>query len=422
MVQGTVVVLENKTGRILAMAGGFSYPLSQLNRATQSARQPGSAIKPLSYLAALGHGLQPNTLVSDSAITLPPINAGRDYWSPKNYDGGEGGVLTLRQALENSRNLATAHLLQGGIEDKPEASLDRLCQLALEAQIYRECLHYYPFVLGAEPVRPVDLAAFFATIANEGLRPAPHVIDSVERDGAVIYRHNSASATRISSVDQAAFYQLKTMMQGVLARGTAHSIAHLAPYVAGKTGTSDDENDAWFVGFTNEVTVAVWIGYDNANGKRRTLGGGATGGGVAVPIFEPVIRAVWNVVAPRTALAPPSPEAKRDLSCTSVDADSGEVRRRGATTISECLRIDAKGRIIDTTMALLEPGGSRHAKNKRRDEEAPLKKTASRERHRRYTSERIPTQVRQVAPQWGFFGGGGWFGSATQYGGGFWGR
>jgi membrane peptidoglycan carboxypeptidase len=169
------------------------------------------------------------------------------------------------------------------------------------------------------------------------------------------------------------------MMQGVLARGTAQSIADLAPYVAGKTGTSDDENDAWFVGFTNEVTVAVWVGYDNADGKRRTLGSGATGGGVAVPIFEPVMRAVWNDVAPRTALAPPSPEAKRDLSCASVDEDSGEVRRRGTRTISECLRIDAKGGIIDTTMALLESGGSRHAKNrqakKKRDyEEAPPKK------------------------------------------------
>jgi penicillin-binding protein 1A len=427
-VQGTVVVLENKTGRILAMAGGFSYPLSQLNRATQSVRQPGSAIKPLSYLAALGHGLQPNTLVSDGAITLPPINAGRsrDYWSPKNYDGSEGGVLTLRQALENSRNLATAHLLQGGIEDKPEASLGRLCELALEAQIYRECLHYYPFVLGAEPVRPVDLAAFFATIANEGMRPAPHVIDSVERDGTVVYRQNSASATRISSIDQAAFYQLKSMMQGVLARGTAHSIADLAPYVAGKTGTSDDENDAWFVGFTNEVTVAVWVGYDNADGKRRTLGGGATGGGVAVPIFEPVIRAVWNEVAPRTALAPPSPEAKRDLMCTSVDADSAEVKRRGTTNISECLRIDVKGRVIDTRMALLEPGASRGSKNRQDDEESPRKKMALRERHHRYASERLP-QARQIAPQGGFFGGGGfggggWFGSAGQYGGGSWGR
>jgi penicillin-binding protein 1A len=164
-VQGSVVVLENKTGRILAMAGGFSYPLSQLNRVTQAQRQPGSAIKPLSYLAALAAGLQPNTLISDDPITLAPIGAAgrirdQDYWSPKNYDGGGGGVLTLRRALENSRNLATVHLLEGGIESSPEASLDRICALAVEAQIYRECMRYYPFVLGAQPVRPVDLAAF----------------------------------------------------------------------------------------------------------------------------------------------------------------------------------------------------------------------------------------------------------------------
>src|SRR5262249_11406981 len=103
-VQGSVVVLENKTGRVLAMTGGFSYPLSQLNRASQAARQPGSAIKPLSYLAALGRGLQPNTLISDEPITLPPIGGGRgrerDYWTPKNYDGGSRGTLTLRSALE----------------------------------------------------------------------------------------------------------------------------------------------------------------------------------------------------------------------------------------------------------------------------------------------------------------------------------
>src|SRR6202047_4947063 len=180
VVQGTVVVLENKTGRILAMAGGFSYPLSQLNRATQAVRQPGSTIKPLSYLAALGKGLQPNTLVQDEPITLPPIGARRlreDYWTPKNYDGSSGGTLTLRRALENSRNLATVHLLDGGIESKPEASLNRLCDLALEAQIYRECVRYYPFVLGAEPVRPIDLAAFYAAIANEGMRPAPYVVE-----------------------------------------------------------------------------------------------------------------------------------------------------------------------------------------------------------------------------------------------------
>ncbi len=353
-VQGAVVVLENKSGRVLAMTGGFSYPLSQLNRTTQSVRQPGSAIKPLSYLAALGNGLQPNTLVADEEITLPPIGGGRareqDYWTPKNYDGSSGDTLTLRRALENSRNLATVRLLDGGIEAKPEASLNRLCDLALEAQIYRECMRYYPFVLGAQPVRPIDLAAFYAAIPNEGLRPVPHVVDSIERDGEFVYRHER-TAIPIASVDRAAFYQLKSMMQGVLARGTARSIANLAPYVAGKTGTSDNENDAWFVGFTNDVTVAVWLGYDNSDGKRRTLGGGSTGGGVAVPIFEPVIQAVWAHVAPRTALAPPSPEAKRQLACKSIDRDSGKVQRDGG--ITECFRTDRSGRIIDTQHRLV---------------------------------------------------------------------
>ena len=183
-VQGTAVVLDNKTGRILAMAGGFSYPLSQLNRATQAQRQPGSAIKPLSYLAGLENGLQPNTLIRDEPITFPPIGGGRgEGWSPKNYEGGGSGIVTLRQALENSRNLATVHLLDGGIAAKPEQSLDRLCALAQELSIYRDCVRYYPFVLGAQPVRPIDLAAFYAAIANEGVRPTPHAVEAIAQDG-----------------------------------------------------------------------------------------------------------------------------------------------------------------------------------------------------------------------------------------------
>ena len=359
VVQGSVVALENKTGRILAMSGGFSYPLSQLNRAIQAVRQPGSAIKPLSYLAALGRGLQPNTLVMDGPITLPPIGGDRarerDYWTPKNYDGGSRGTLTLRRALENSRNLATVHLLDGGIEQEPEASLDRVCSLAAEAQIYRECERYYPFVLGAQPVRAVDLAAFYAAIANEGLRPAPHVVESIERNGSIVYRHDPKSSVVIASVDRAAFYQLKTMLQGVLARGTARAISDLAPYVAGKTGTSDDENDAWFVGLTNDVTVAVWVGYDNGDGKRRTLGGGSTGGHVAVPIFELVIQAVWGQVAPKAALAPPSSEAKRRLACKSIDLESREVPNSVGKAITECLRVDAKGKVVDTQYRLVSP-------------------------------------------------------------------
>src|SRR5215212_2499547 len=361
-VQGAAVVLENKTGKVLAMAGGFSYPLSQLNRTSQSQRQPGSALKPLSYLAALGRGLQPNTIIPDTPLTLPPIGGGRyaqakDYWSPKNYDGGSSGQLTLRRALENSKNLATAHLLDGGIADEPEKSLDRVCELAKEAQVYTSCMRYYPFVLGAQPVRPIDLAAFYAAIANEGTRPTPYVVESVSKGDQVIYRHEPSPGIRIGSADNVAFFQLKTMLQGVLARGTARSIAAYAPYVGGKTGTSDDENDAWFVGFTNDVTIAVWVGYDNDGGKRRTLGGGATGGHTAVPIFEPIIKAVWQYHSPKVALAPPSPEARRGLVASGRDGiedESGQSRGR----FVEYFRAEKGGRYKDTQYALVSRGSA----------------------------------------------------------------
>jgi 1A family penicillin-binding protein len=362
-VQGAAVVLENRTGRILAMTGGFSYPLSQLNRVTQAQRQPGSALKPLSYLAALEKGLQPNTLIRDEPITFLPINGGKreeDYWSPKNYEGGYSGVITLRQALENSRNLATVHLLEGGIAAKPADSLDRLCALAAEEHIYRDCVHFYPFVLGAQPVRPVDLAAFYAAIANEGTRPTPHVIDSIEQDGQLVYRTEDAPAPDLSATDHAAFYQLKTMMQGVLLRGTARALSPLAPYVAGKTGTTEDQNDAWFVGFTNDVTIAVWVGYDNANGK-RTLGEGATGAHVAAPIFEQIMQAAWNAGVPKTVLAPPSPEAASRLTCGG--SSDGRRRARGRGDDDECLLRDEKGRPVDARYALISHDiGSRYAR------------------------------------------------------------
>jgi penicillin-binding protein 1A len=175
------------------------------------------------------------------------------------------------------------------------------------------------------------------------------VIDTIERNGLIIYRHDPGTSVTVSGADRAAFYQLKTMLQGVLQRGTARSMAGLAPFVAGKTGTSDNENDAWFVGFTNDVTVAVWVGYDNAGGKRRTLGGGATGGHTAVPIFEPIMQAVWAHVAPKTALAPPSAEARRQLTCKAIDVESGD----NGGKFSECFRIDANGKIVNTQYKLV---------------------------------------------------------------------
>ena len=339
-VQGAALVLENKTGRILAMAGSFSYPLSQLNRVAQSQRQPGSAMKPLTYLTALQHGLQPNTLVPNEPITLPPIGSdGRDmisrdyyggyarpqdYWSPRNADYNEGGVFTMRRGLESSINVVTAHLLDGGISDSPEKSLDAICATAVAAKIYSECVRYYPFVLGAQPVRMIDLAAFYAAVANEGALPQPHGIDSIEENGKTVYEYPKTPLPWIGAADRASFYQLKTMLQGVVARGTARAIGGLSPYVAGKTGTTEDAVDGWFVGFTNDVTVAVWVGYDNANHKRRSLGTNATGARVALPIFEPIIQAIWaEHVAPKTLLAGPSPEAKRLLVDATIDYYSG---------------------------------------------------------------------------------------------------
>src|SRR5712675_70557 len=344
-VQGAAVVIENKSGRILAMTGRFSYPLSQLNRVTQSQRQPGSALKPLTYLAALQKGLQPNAFVRDQEITLPPLLNKGDSWSPKNYDGGASGSIPMRTALARSRNLATVNLLKGGIDTNPSASFERICALALELQIYKQCSQYYPFVLGAQATRPIDLALFYATIANEGTRPTPFAIESIEQEGAALYRH-SAESTSISAADAASFYQLKAMLQGVVEQGTASRMKHLAPYVAGKTGTSDDENDVWFVGFTNDVTIAVWVGYDNAHGKRRTLGAGRTGGSVAVPIFEQIVTASWADGLRQEPLKGPSPAARQLLAVTTQDRN-GDRRTR----LVEYLRLDPNGRAPESRHA-----------------------------------------------------------------------
>ena len=248
-------------------SAGSPTRLSQLNRATQSQRQPGSSIKPFTYLAALREGLQPNTLVRDQQITLPPIGGSvynareRDYWTPKNDEGYGGGVSTLRRGLENSKNLVTANLLDGGIDRDPTQSLARVCELTLDAKIYSQCVAYYPFVLGAQPARLIDMAAFYAAIANEGRRPSPYGIESIEQSGHPVYTH-TPEFKWLGGGDRPSFFQLRTMLQGVVARGTARAIGQLSPYVGGKTGTSDDENDAWFVGFTNDVTIGVWVGYD----------------------------------------------------------------------------------------------------------------------------------------------------------------
>ena len=351
-VQGAAVVLENKTGRILAMVGGFSYPASQLNRTTQALRQPGSSIKPIVYLAALHKGLQPNTLVQDASVTLPPIpGVSAHYWSPKNYDGGGSGVMTMRRALEQSKNMVTARLLDGGVDKDPRRSLELVCELALEAKIYGECMKNYPFVLGAQALRMINLAGFYAAIANEGQRVTPYAIDAIEQNGKLVYRHAVAKPVYLADGDRAAFYQLRTILEGVVARGTAASIRQHTGFVGGKTGTTDNENDAWFVGFTSDVTVAVWVGYDNAAGK-RTLGAGETGGKNAVPIAEQIIQATWQHHAPKSPLAAPSAGIARTLKALPIDVLTGQKASASKTAFMEHFRVTG-GKIRETQHAMV---------------------------------------------------------------------
>jgi len=312
-VQGAVVVLENKTGKVLAMSGGFSYAQSQLNRVTQTTRQTGSTLKPFIYLAALNLGYQPNTLIPDTAVSFPPINKGGHWWTPKNYDGGSRGLVTIRQAVEKSLNLPTARIMAAmGPPGNPAAGLDYVQGVTKELGIYKNTERVYPFVLGAQPARLIDMAVAYATVANDGLKPTPQFIDKLVKDGQVVYQRPRFNLQPLRSVDRISFYQLRRILEGTLVRGTATRIKRWAGAVAGKTGTSNDENDAWFVGFTKDITVAVWVGYDSRR-IRSSLGGRFTGGRVALPIAEDVIEASFKVLGDKQPLPGPPAEIRDEV-------------------------------------------------------------------------------------------------------------
>ncbi|MCC6137878.1 MAG: hypothetical protein IT287_04550, partial [Bdellovibrionaceae bacterium] len=321
-VQGAAIVLENATGKILAMSGGFSYQMSELNRASMIAppmRQAGSTVKPLVYLSALSKGFAPNTLVYNTPQTykLP----GRD-WTPRNYGGKSSGPVPLRDALENSLNIPTAAWLKylggtreenfdyirGVMQDMGVYDFNELTQGSLITSLYgsnKQALQRYQnqyssiaMLLGTAPTRIVDLAVAYATIANNGWKPVPHLVDRVEENGQVILQMPQPGLVPVQTVDQRSLMQIKSMLNGVLIRGTGRSLKGISEFAAGKTGTSSNNRDALFAGFTNEISVVVWVGYD----KNQTLGASTTGGQVAAPIFEDILKKSWEVYKPATPL------------------------------------------------------------------------------------------------------------------------
>lgn len=351
-VQGAIIVLEAKTGRVLAMSGGFSYAASQLNRATRTERQPGSTLKPFIYLSALNLGFQPNTLIPDAPVSLPPLERGGHWWEPHDYDGTTRGLVTARIAVEQSLNLPTARIMTE-LGNTPAEGLDYIRGITQELGIYPQPIRVYPFVLGAQPARLIDMAVAYATIANIGLKPTPHFIDSIEKDGKIVYERPRFSLQPINSVDRVSFYQIRRITEGTVERGTAVKMKDLGGFVAGKTGTSNNFNDAWFMGYTNDLVVGVWVGYDSRN-VRSSLGPKFTGAKVALPIAEKVIRASFSLYKDKEPLQGPPDDIKGKIVDYPIDHDTGEFN---AGNFIETFRVaDQAGVPRNTIRAILKPG------------------------------------------------------------------
>ena len=290
-VSGAIVAMDPQTGRVLAMAGGFSYDQSQFNRATQALRQPGSSFKPFVYAAALDNGYTPSTVVLDAPIE---IDTGTGIWAPENYTKKYYGPSTLRFGIEQSRNVMTVRLAQ-------DVGMPLIGEYARRFGVYDSLPPYLSFALGAGETTLLRMVGAYAMFDNGGRKIQPTLIDRIQdRYGHTIYKHDSRECRSCEAekwenqneptlidkrervLDPMTTYQITSMMEGVVQRGTATVVKEVGKPIAGKTGTTNDEKDAWFIGFSPDLVVGVYLGYD----KPRHLGRGATGGVLAAPIVR----------------------------------------------------------------------------------------------------------------------------------------
>ncbi|WP_142849720.1 penicillin-binding protein 1A [Telmatospirillum sp. J64-1] len=292
-VEGALVAMDPHTGRVLAMAGGFSFQRSQFNRATQALRQPGSAFKPLVYLTALDKGFSPSSLVLDGPISLSQ-GPGLPLWTPSNYSRDFLGPTTLRVGMEKSRNLMTVRLAEA-------VGMDDIAEYAEKFGVTDRLPKVLSMSLGAGETTVLRLTSAYAMMVNGGKRITPTLIDRIQdRQGRSVYRHDQRDCegclsehytnqgmphlpdTREQLADPRSAYQMVSILEGVVLRGTGRRIAELGRPIAGKTGTSNNVHDTWFVGFSPDLAVGVFVGFD----EPRTLGSRETGGTVAAPIFK----------------------------------------------------------------------------------------------------------------------------------------
>lgn len=302
-VAGGLVAMDPHTGRVLAMVGGFSYAQSEFNRATQAMRQPGSAFKPFVYAAALDNGYTPASVIMDGPIT---IRSGNTVWSPKNYDGKPGGPSTLRTGIERSRNLMTVRLAN-------DMGMKLVAEYAERFGVYDKLLPYLPMALGSGETTVMRMVSAYSVMANGGRQIKPSFIDRIQdRYGKTVFKHDErgcegcvaeewkdqAEPELVDNAEQVldpmTAYQITSMMEGVVLRGTATTLLELNRPIAGKTGTTNDEKDAWFIGYTPNLVVGLYMGFD----KPQPLGKGSTGSGLAAPIFKEFMAEAMKGVPP----------------------------------------------------------------------------------------------------------------------------
>ena len=290
-IQGGFMAMDTNTGRVLAMQGGFSYQHSVFNRATQATRQPGSSFKPFVYASALDSGYSPTTIIIDAPIE---ISTPQGLWRPKNASHKFYGPAPLRLGIERSRNLMTIRLAQ-------EVGMNVVADYAERFGVYDQMNPFLANSLGAQETTLFRMVAAYAMFANGGERVEPTLVDRVQnRWGETVYRHDQRDCTGCSQreleegtsptiknnrqriMDEVTAYQLTSMMRGVVERGTASRTVNLNAPVAGKTGTTNDAKDVWFIGFTPNIVAGCYMGND----RPSSLGRGASGGGMCGPVFN----------------------------------------------------------------------------------------------------------------------------------------
>ncbi|WP_374331760.1 penicillin-binding protein 1A [Aestuariivirga sp.] len=324
-VDGALIAMDPHTGRVLALVGGFSYGRSQFNRAVQALRQPGSSFKPIVYAAALDNGYSPASVVLDAPIEFKMPDG--SLWKPKNYEKSFFGPATLRRGIEQSRNVMTVRLAN-------ELGMAKIIDLATRLGIYDKLPAQLAMALGAGETTLLKMVTAYAMIDNSGKRVEPTLIDRIQdRYGKTIYKHDKRDCAScmapvwtpdlpepelIDVSDQVmnpyTAYQITSMMEGVVQRGTGKKVLAVGKPVAGKTGTSNDERDAWFIGFTPDLVVGTYVGFDNP----KPMGKGRTGGELAAPIVADFMKLALKD-KPATPFRVP-----RAIELIPIDAKSGK--------------------------------------------------------------------------------------------------